>query len=197
MFLVDHALISDDIATFNFACDLHRCKGACCVVGDAGAPVKRSELPILRRAYAFLEQELRAEARDTVEHGSLMVEHEGQFELACTHGAECIFVVYDELGTATCAIQRAYDAGRFTWPKPISCHLFPIRITSIGNQDYLNLEYVPSICSPACQRAEKEGISLAAFLKEPLTRAYGAQWYASFMREVATVRRSSGLRSDW
>lgn len=192
MFVVDHALISDDVASFYFACDLHRCKGACCVVGDAGAPVKRSEMPVLRRAYTFLEQTLRPEARDTVEEGSLLIEHHGQFELACTDGAECVFVVYDELSTATCAIQRAYDAGTFSWPKPLSCHLFPIRITSIGNQDFLNLEYVPSICSPACRRGEKERIGLAEFLKEPLIRAYGALWYEKFMVEVQQVRQSLG-----
>ncbi len=194
MFVVDHALISDDVATFFFACDLHRCKGACCVVGDAGAPVKRSEMPILRRAYAFLEQELRPEARETVQNGQLILEDRGSFELACTDGAECVFVVYDELGTATCAIQQAHDAGTFPWPKPISCHLFPIRITSIGNQDFLNLEYVPSICAPACHRGENEGIGLAEFLKEPLIRAYGAPWYDKFLTEVHHVRPSLGKR---
>lgn len=192
MFFVRDTILSDDIATFKFACDLARCKGACCVVGDAGAPVKGSELPVLRRAWDQLKSRLRPEAVATVEAEGLYKNNGHGFELSCTNGAECVFVVYDEQKVATCAIQQAYDDGEFSWPKPISCHLFPVRVTTLANQDMLNMEYVPSICSPACERGEREGIGLAEFLHEPLTRAYGKDWYANFMEAVREVRARAG-----
>jgi hypothetical protein len=193
VFFVGNTLISDDVATFKFACDLGRCKGACCVVGSAGAPVKVSELPVLRRAYEFLKSELRPEAVLTVEEDGLFQQNAQGHELSCTNGAECVFVKYDQHGVAVCAIQQAYDEGRFSWPKPISCHLFPIRVITLANQDLLNMEYVPSICSPACERGEKEGIGAAEFLKEPLVRAYGTDWYDDFLKEVHQVRKNYGV----
>jgi hypothetical protein len=193
MFFVRDTIISDDVATFKFACDLGRCKGACCVVGDAGAPVKGSELPVLRRAWDQLKDRLRPEAVSLVESEGLYRNYGNGFELSCTDGAECVFVVYDTGGVATCAIQQAHDAGEFSWPKPISCHLFPIRVTRLANQDMLNMEYVPSICSPACERGEKNGIGLAEFLRDPLVRAYGVDWYNEFMEAVRDVRLRTGI----
>lgn len=192
MFFVRDTILSDDIATYKFACDLGRCKGACCVVGDAGAPIKGSELPVLRRAWEQLKSRLRPEAVVTVETEGLYKNNGHGFELSCTDGAECVFVVYDEHQVAICAIQQAYDNGEFSWPKPISCHLFPVRVTTLANQDMLNMEYVPSICSPACERGEREGIGLAEFLREPLSRAYGKDWYAKFMEAVREVRARAG-----
>ncbi len=193
MFFVRDTILSDDIATYKFACDLGRCKGACCVVGDAGAPVKGSELPVLRRAWDQLKGRLRPEAVAVVESEGLYKNNGQGYELSCTDGAECVFVVYDEHRVATCAIQQAYDDGEFSWPKPLSCHLFPVRVTTLANQDMLNMEYVPSICSPACDRGEREGIGLAEFLRVPLTRAYGKDWYSDFMGAVREVRARSGI----
>ncbi len=194
MFFIRTTLVSDDIATFKFACDLGRCKGACCVVGDAGAPVKGSELPIIRRAWEHLKDSLRPEAVSAVEDEGLYKNNGHGYELTCTDGAECVFVVYDGAGVATCSIQRAHDAGEFSWPKPISCHLFPVRVTTLANQDMLNMEYVPSICSPACDRGDREGIGLAEFLRDPLVRAYGVDWYNDFMDGVRDVRERSGIQ---
>jgi hypothetical protein len=194
VFFVRDTIISDDIATYKFACDLGRCKGACCVVGDAGAPVKGSELPVLRRAWDQLKDNLRPEAISAVEAEGLYNNNGHGFELTCTDGAECVFVNYDGAGVATCAIQQAHDAGEFSWPKPLSCHLFPIRVTRLANQDMLNMEYVPSICSPACDRGEQSGIGLAEFLREPLERAYGKGWYSEFMEAVRDVRSRAGKK---
>lgn len=192
MFFVGNTIISDDLATFKFACDLGKCKGACCVVGSAGAPVKASEIPVLRRAFEELKSELRPEAVEVVEQSGLVHKHRDGYELACTNGAECVFVKYDQFQVATCAIQQAFEEGRFNWPKPISCHLFPVRVTALASQDMLNVEYVPSICSPACDRGHAEDIGLAEFLKEPLIRAYGAEWYDEFVDAIIEVRNSIG-----
>ncbi len=193
MFQIDHVILSEEIATVKFACDLGRCKGACCVVGDAGAPVDPNEVPVLKKAYQKLKDELRPEAVETVEqHGLIQEKQNGELELACTNNEACVFVVYDKNDVATCAIQRAYFEGRFTWEKPISCHLFPIRITKIGEMEYANYQYVPSICAPACERGKKEGIYLADFIRRPLERKYGKDWANAFSHTVQLVR--NGVR---
>lgn len=190
MFQVHDIILSEDIATTKFACDIGRCKGACCVVGDAGAPVEKKELPVLRKAYDYLKPELRADAVLEVEKNGLVKENKsGEFELACTDNAACVFVVYEK-DVAICAIQKAYQEKRFSWEKPISCHLFPIRISKIGGFEYANYQYVPSICSSACERAQREGIYLADFLKSALERKYGKTWYRDFLETVNHVRNS-------
>ncbi|HKJ32269.1 MAG TPA: DUF3109 family protein [Balneolales bacterium] len=189
MFQVKNVVISDDVANAKFACDLHKCKGACCVVGDAGAPVKEEEIPVLKKAYRDLKGELRKRAVEVVEEEGLIVYPENEDpELNCTDGNECVFVTYDDNGVATCAIHKAYREGRFPWMKPISCHLYPLRIKTVGGKDYVNFEYVPSLCSAACSRAEREGIYLADFVRDALVRQYGVSWYDEFRKICKDIR---------
>ena len=171
--MVQHTLLSDDIAHARFACDISRCKGACCVVGDAGAPVSRSEVAVLKKAYSQLKDRLSAESRDKVIVNGLIQEStDKKLELSCVRSGECVFVQYTDTGVATCAIQDAFYKGEFDWEKPISCHLYPLRIKKLSGLEWINYEYIPSLCSAACDRAEKEGIYLADFLKKPLIRRY-------------------------
>ncbi len=193
MFQVQHTVISDDIATFRFACDLARCKGNCCVVGDAGAPVTQNEIPVLNKAWKLLQDELRPRAREIVRAEGLIKNGYKAPELNCTDGAECVFVTYDTAGVAICAIQQAWMENRFSWIKPLSCHLFPVRVLKVGNMEYLNLEYVPSLCGPGCERGKSEGIYLADFLKDALTRAYGAAWYEEFLSACEDIRVKNGI----
>lgn len=189
MFEIHDVTLSDDIASTRFACDLKKCKGACCVVGDAGAPVNNDEIPVLKKAYEKLKGELRKRAREVVEQeGLIKFDKNGGPELNCTDNKECVFVVYDKKGIANCAIHRAYREGRFPWMKPISCHLFPLRINAVGKRDYVNYEYVASLCSDACARGEKEGIYLSNFLKEALVRKYGEVWYDEFLKVCESIR---------
>jgi len=189
MFQIQNVLLSDDIPFVKFACDLHRCKGACCVVGDAGAPVTREEIPILRKAYRELKDELRERARDVAENEGIIKDSSTDDpEINCTDGAECIFVRYNENGVATCAIQQAYDEGRFPWMKPLSCHLFPLRVQTIGGMDFVNYQYIPSLCSAACKRGRKEDIYLSDFLKDALIRRYGHEWYDEFKAACEHIR---------
>src|SRR5690625_3068546 len=114
MFKVHNTLLSDDIATAKFACDISRCKGACCVIGDAGAPVVREEIPVLKKAYKLLKDELSDRAQEVVEQeGLIKGTHKNGYELNCVDGKECVFVVYSDDGEAHCAIQKAYYEGRF------------------------------------------------------------------------------------
>ena len=182
MIRVQNVILSEDIATAKFACNLSRCKGACCVVGDAGAPVSKNEIPVLHKAFRELRDELDPEAVEVAERdGVVQGNSRNGYEISCIESRECIFVKKDENGVAACAIQSAYYEGRFGWEKPISCHLYPIRLKQIGGLEYANFEYIPELCSAACQRGEKEGIYLAEFLKDSLTRRYGEEWYREFL----------------
>ncbi len=189
MFKVQNTVLAEEIATTKFACDLPKCKGACCVVGDAGAPVSKEEIPVLHKAYRLLKEELRLESTEVAEREGVVIgSKKAGYEVACVNGAECIFVKYDENDISYCAIQKAYYEGRFNWEKPLSCHLFPVRLKRIADFDYANYEYVDRLCSAACTKGEKEGIYLAEFLKKPLIRRYGKEWYNEFLAACNYIR---------
>lgn len=189
MFRVQNTILSEEVATAKFACNISRCKGACCVVGDAGAPVDKKEIPVLKKAYRKLKDELRPQAVETVqEEGLVQGNNQTGYELSCVDDSECVFVNYDEQGNAKCTIQEAYYEGEFNWEKPLSCHLFPIRLKSVLNFDYANFEYFPSLCSAGCDRGEEEGIWLSDFLKKPLIRRYGEEWYEEFIEACNKIR---------
>lgn len=189
MFRVKNTILSDDIATAKFACDLPRCKGACCVVGDAGAPVTKGEIPVLHKAYKLLKDELPPASVEVAEREGVVIGSEAAgYEITTVKGKECIFVNYDEQGIAHCAIQKAFYEGRFGWEKPISCHLFPIRLKRVADFDYANFVYVPPLCSAACERGEKEEIYLADFLEKPLKRRYGEEWFSEFITYCREIR---------
>ncbi len=194
MFQVQHTIISDDIATFRFSCDLLRCKGGCCVIGDAGAPVTQNEIPVINKAWKALQTELRPRAREVVMAEGLIRNGYKAPELSCTDGQECVFVTYDENDIAFCGIHKAWLEGRFDWIKPLSCHLFPVRVMKVGKLDYLNLEYVPSLCGAACERGETDGVYLSDFLKDALIRAYGSAWYSEFVYACEEVRTNYGVQ---
>ena len=194
MFQVQHTIISDDIATFRFSCDLLRCKGGCCVIGDAGAPVTQNEIPVINKAWKALQTELRPRAREVVMAEGLIRNGYKAPELSCTDGQECVFVTYDENDIAFCGIQKAWLEGRFDWIKPLSCHLFPVRVMKVGKLDYLNLEYVPYLCGAACERGETDGVYLSDFLKDALIRAYGSAWYSEFVYACEEVRTNYGVQ---
>ncbi|MEO1022716.1 MAG: DUF3109 family protein [Bacteroidota bacterium] len=189
MFNIQNTVLADDIATAKFACDIPRCKGACCVVGDAGAPVSKSEIPILHKAYRTLASDLRPEAIEVADREGVVIGSEkAGYELATVDNQECVFVQYDENEIAYCTIQKAYFEGRFNWEKPLSCHLFPVRLKRIADFDYANFEYVPALCSAACEKGEQEGVYLAEFLEKPLVRRYGQEWYDEFLACCIHIR---------
>lgn len=191
MIRVQDVILSEDIATAKFACNISRCKGACCVIGDAGAPVSKEEIPVLKKAFNELKSQLAPEAVKTAERdGVVLGNQKDGYELNCIDTGECIFVQKDENGVATCAIQNAYYSGRFSWEKPISCHLYPIRLKQIAGMDYANFEYIPELCSAACSRGTEEGIYLADFLEKALVRRYGQEWYDEFTEACTLIREN-------
>ncbi len=188
MFRVRNTILSEDIATARFACDLPKCKGACCVVGDAGAPIADDEIPKLEKAFDLLKDELHPKAREIVAQDGLVQKTRKGYQLRCRDEKECVFVSYGDDGVAYCAIQKAFLEGRLDWEKPLSCHLFPIRLRKIAGFEYANFEYVDELCSAACAKGNKDGIFLSDFLQKPLTRRYGKSWYKEFVNTCEEIR---------
>lgn len=193
MIRIQDVILSEEIATAKFACNVSRCKGACCVVGDAGAPVDKHEIPVLRKAFRQLKERLDPQAVKKVEKEGVVLGSSDQgYEINCVETGECIFVQKDERGVAACAIQNAYYNGEFSWEKPISCHLYPIRLKHIAGLDYANFEYIPELCSAGCRRGEDEGIYLSDFLEKALVRRYGEDWYHEFLTTCNEIRNATG-----
>ncbi|MFT4603365.1 MAG: hypothetical protein ACI9W4_000079 [Rhodothermales bacterium] len=179
MFAVDNILISDDLIAAPFACNLGACHGACCVVGDSGAPLEEDELDAIEEALEIVGHTLRPEARAVIaEKGPWEETAPGYYATTCVGDAECVFVTY-EGPVAKCSIQQAHNEGKLDFPKPISCHLYPIRVEELGDYETLNYERAP-ICKTGVKHGKKTGTLLPNFLKEPLVRKYGEEWYALF-----------------
>jgi len=188
MIRVQDVILSEDIATAKFVCDITKCKGACCVVGDAGAPVDREEIPVLNKAFKELKDKLDPEAVRVAERdGVVKGDSQKGFEISCIESGECIFVEKMENSVATCAIQNAYYRSEFSWEKPISCHLYPVRLKKIAGFEYANFEYIPSLCSAGCENGEAEGTRLYEFLEKSLVRRYGKAWYEELKKTCEIV----------
>ena len=184
MILIDHTVISDDIAEQFFACNLNKCKGACCVEGDAGAPLERDELAKLREVYPEVKPYLSAEGIQAIEaQGLYETDEDGDYVTTTVGGRECVYAIYDEKGILKCGIEAAYNDGKVNWKKPISCHLYPIRVTKYDQYHALNYDRWP-ICSPACGFGKELNVPVYKFVREALIRAYGAEWYGKLVRDI-------------
>ncbi|MEM1056306.1 MAG: DUF3109 family protein [Bacteroidota bacterium] len=191
MFAVDHVLVSDALLDAPFCCALSACKGSCCVEGDRGAPLLPEERAELERALPIVGPRLRKEAHDVIGKEGVWEGNEREgYATTTVGGKECVFVVYRK-GIAVCAIQEAYHQGTFDWEKPISCHLYPVRVEAYGEGEsrveVLNYESI-EMCTPAIPHGRRLGVQLADFLARPLERRYGAEWVAKF-RETLRQRR--------
>lgn len=181
MFAVDDILISDAVLDAPFTCNLGACHGACCVVGAGGAPLEPEERQILEAALPVVQRELRPEALATIaEKGVWVEESAGEYATTCVGNDECVFVIYDG-PVAKCALQKAYYQGRLDFEKPVSCHLFPIRIEQVGETTVLNYEQI-DLCRPGVNHGQRLGVQLADFLEHPLTRRFGEDWYHRFRK---------------
>lgn len=184
MILIEDTVISDDIAENFFVCDLGKCKGACCVEGDLGAPLEDVELAILEEIYEDVKPYLSAEGIKAIEaQGKYVKDFEGDFSTTTIDNKECAYAIYDDRGILKCGIEQAYLDGKTDFKKPISCHLYPIRITKYDNYHALNYDRW-DICSAACTLGDKLGVPVYKFLKEPLIRAFGEEWYTELEKEV-------------
>lgn len=178
MIAIDNVLLSDDIIAKEFACNLNACKGACCYEGDYGAPLEDSELATLKAIYPDVKPFLRQEGIDVIEQDGLYKYYEtaGEYGTTLIDNKACVFAIKDELGRWLCGIEAAYRAGKVKWMKPLSCHLYPIRIDEYETYHAVNYD-TWNICSPACESGKKQGIRVYEFVKDGLIRKYGEEFY--------------------
>jgi hypothetical protein len=186
MIIIDDTSISDDLYLVKFCCNLERCKGACCVAGDAGAPLDENEISILEDDLDIIKSYMtEGGIRAVEEQGVFDYDIFGKFVTPLVNDAECAFTNFKD-GIAYCAIERAYFDGKTKFRKPLSCHLYPVRITKYATFEAVNY-HKWDICKPALKVGNKEGIPLYKFLKEALIRKYGADWYLELEKEI-TIR---------
>jgi len=170
-------IVSEDIIEKDFACNLAACKGACCIDGDAGAPVEADEGQILKDIYPKVKPFMRTVGRKAVEkQGVYTTNDEGEHETPLVNGAECAYVIFDDKKTALCAIEEAYNSGAVTFKKPVSCHLYPIRVQDYSEFAAVNYHKWP-ICDDACALGKQLQIPVYKFVKQALIRKFGEDWY--------------------
>ena len=190
MIKVGEVLVSDDIMDVEFVCHLEKCKGACCVEGDLGAPLEEPELVIMNDILEKVKPYLTAEGLTSIEQqGAYILDEDGDYSTPTIKGKECAYSHYDQHGVLKCGIEQAYYDGKISFKKPISCHLYPIRITK-NKKGFEAVNYHKwSICSAACSYGKSLQIPLYKFLKEPLIRKYGEEWYDQL---VAAIEKQKG-----
>ncbi|WP_313502910.1 DUF3109 family protein [Kaistella carnis] len=178
MIQIDNKLISEDIFSEEFVCNLSKCKGACCVEGDVGAPLDKSETEILDRIYEQVKPYLRPEGIAAIEkQGKWEIDpRDNDFVTPMVEDKECAYVIFDEKGITKCGIEKAYEDGAVDWQKPISCHLYPIRVDEYRTFTALNY-HKWDICSDACTLGRELQVPIYKFVKTPLIRKYGEEFY--------------------
>lgn len=186
MIAIENTLVSEDVLKKKFVCDLNACKGACCVAGDSGAPLEKDELPILESVLEAVKPYMLKKGIKAIEKfGPYVVDNDGDYTTTLvSEKAECAFVFFDEHKIAKCAIEQAHNEGKISWKKPISCHLYPIRITPYKSYDAVNY-HSWDICKPACACGKKLDVPVYKFLKEPLIRKYGKAWFKQLEKSAA------------
>ncbi len=188
MIEIENKLVSEDLFEKEFLCNLSKCKGACCVEGDEGAPLEEAETKILDDIFDVVKPYMRPEGIAAVEKQGTRIFSHGEWVTPLVNKQECAYVIFDGK-VAKCAIEKAYEDGKVDpiaigFKKPISCHLYPVRITKYSSFEAVNYEKW-TICDEACTLGAEVGLPIYKFLKEPLTRSYGEKWYKE-LEAVAT-----------
>ena len=176
MFELGKSVVSEEILESHFVCDLNACKGACCVAGSSGAPVGEDERTVLQAIYPKVRPYLRPEGRAAIEaQGTYVKGADGEWETPLVEGEECAYVIF-EGEKALCGIEAAYNAGAVDWKKPISCHLYPVRVREYTALTAVNYHRW-HICDPACTLGDALKVPIYVFVKEALVRKFGEDWY--------------------
>lgn len=187
MFQLGKTIVSEDIIEKDFVCNLSACKGACCIDGDAGAPLEKNETKILEDIYPKVKPFLRKEGIDAIEdQGTSTVSKDGELETPLIDGADCAYVIFDEKNVALCAIEEAYNQGEIDFKKPISCHLYPVRVKEYSEFSAVNYHHW-QICDDACTLGKELQIPVYRFVKQALIRKFGEDWYEDLEKVAAKL----------
>jgi hypothetical protein len=175
MIEIDHTIVSLDVIEKKFFCDIGKCKGCCCVQGASGAPLEDSEVELLRQIYPAIRTFLREEGRRAIDsQGTTVVDVDGEVVTPLIDGEECAYVVFEN-GIARCGIERAYEHRATEFNKPLSCHLYPVRIKKYQNFEAVNYDKW-HICDPARELGEKMNVTVFDFTRAALLRRYGEEY---------------------
>lgn len=190
MVQVDNVILSMDCFTECFCCDLAACRGACCIEGEAGAPVTPEEVMQLENVLDAVRPDLSPEAMAVIDRqGVAYTDNDGDLVTSIVDGKDCVFACRDATGCCLCATERAWNDGRTAWSKPVSCALYPIREQRLTG-DLTGLNYHRwDICAPAVRKGKELGLPLYRFLRAPLIRRFGARWYARLEETAEALRR--------
>jgi len=179
MFRIENTLVDDAVVAAPFCCDLRSCAGACCTLeGGRGAPLEDAEVARIAEHYPLIKEYLDPRNVAVIDREGLVEGFPGSYATACIDRRECVFVYVDD-GIARCGFERAFLEGRSTWRKPISCHLFPVRVGSAG-ETFVRYEQIPE-CRSGRDRGERERVPLHRFLREALIRKFGQEWYRKLL----------------
>lgn len=190
MFQLGKTIVSEDILEKEFVCNLSACKGACCVEGEAGAPLTREETGILAEIYPDIKGFLRSEGIAAIEaQGTHITTSQGELETPLVGGKECAYATFSNNGTAACGIEQAYNEGVVEFRKPISCHLYPVRVQDYSEFAAVNYHKWP-ICNDACTLGKELKVPVYKFVKEALLRKFGKHWYSELEKIAIKLQES-------
>ena len=185
MFQLGKTIVSEDIIKKDFVCNLGACKGECCIAGEAGAPVSKEETEILETIYPIVKPFLRPEGIEAIEaQGTFITTDLNELETPLVNGKECAYVTFTDAGIASYGIEDAYNAGEVDFKKPISCHLYPVRVQEYSEFAAVNYHKWP-ICNDACTLGTSLKVPVYKFVKEALIRKFGPHWYEE-LEKIAT-----------
>jgi len=191
MFQLGKTIVSEDVIEKDFVCNLSACKGECCVAGDAGAPLEESELQILKDIYKDVKPFLREEGIKAIEEQGVYTTNDyGEHETTLIDGADCAYVIFDDKNTALCGIEEAYNSGLISWKKPVSCHLYPIRVREYSEFSGVNYDKW-EICDDACSLGQELQVPVYKFVKQALVRKFGEDWYAELEKVADGLKNKS------
>lgn len=197
---IDNVLVSSDILTEYFCCDLAKCKGICCIEGDAGAPITLDELAMIEENLDAVRHDMSVPAQLVVEaQGVAYNDRDGDLVTSIVNGKDCVFTCYEDIDIADetikncclCAFEKAYRSGKIKWQKPISCALYPIREDTLSNGLTALAYHRWHVCKDAVKKGKELQMPLYKFLKEPLIRRFGEEWYE------ALCEAARNLPNDW
>lgn len=190
MFQLGKTIISEEIIEQDFVCNLNACKGACCVKGDAGAPLEKSETEILSDIFPRIRPFLRKEGIEAIsKQGKFTINEDGEYETPLINDEDCAYVIFDENNIALCGIEEAYNQGVISFKKPISCHLYPIRVKDYSEFSAINYHRWP-ICDDACSLGQEMQVPVYKFVRDALIRKFGSDWYEG-LEKIARSKKQT------
>ena len=182
MIEVDDKLLSLDLFEKKFVCNLSACKGICCIEGDAGAPLEMEEIDILEESLDVIKPYMRQEGIEVIEkQGVFYMDEDNEPVTSLVKNGACAFVYFDKNNSTKCSIEKAHSEGKLDFKKPISCHLYPVRVTKLRNYEAVNFNQW-DICSDACTLGTELNVKVYKFLKEPIIRKWGERFFTELIQ---------------